>query len=101
MQASGGVHAAPKWKQLPAPLDRQVKYAPTPAWKTQVGDGQPTSRAWTAALAPPALAPGRDDETGVVAEPWPLGPRGAPPDGWPQPSINPTVNVTAWRTTRL
>lgn len=56
MQASGGVHGAPKWKHAPAPPDRHVKYAPAPAWNAQLGVGQPTTGSATGALAagPPA-----------------------------------------------
>ncbi len=31
MHAFSGVHAAPKWKHVPAPLDWHVKYAAAPA----------------------------------------------------------------------
>jgi hypothetical protein len=41
MHASAGVHGAPKWKHVPAPPDRQVKYAAAPAWNAQLGVGQP------------------------------------------------------------
>lgn len=51
MQASDGVHGAPKWKHAPAPPDRHVKYAPAPAWNAQLGVGQPTTGSATGAPA--------------------------------------------------
>lgn len=43
MHAAAGVHAAPKWKHVPAPPARHVKYAPTPGWNAHDGAGQPRS----------------------------------------------------------
>lgn len=71
MQASGGVHGAPKWKHAPAPPDRHVKYAPAPAWNAQLGAGQPTDG--SAAEAPAAGSPLAD----ALAAPGPPGVAGA------------------------
>src|SRR5262245_52474076 len=72
MQASGGVHAAPKWKHAPAPPDRHVKYAPAPAWNAQLGVGQATAGNAPGALAaaPPlaGAAPGPPGVAGAAVE---------------------------------
>lgn len=80
MQASGGVHAAPKWKHAPAPPDRHVKYAPAPAWNAQLGVGQPT--AGSAADAPAAGPPLAGD---ALAAPDPPGVAGAEAERPPAP----------------
>lgn len=69
MQASGGVHGAPKWKHAPAPPDRHVKYAPAPAWNAQLGVGQPTTGSATGALAAGLPATGRAAGPPVFAGP--------------------------------
>jgi len=58
MQPSAGAHGPPKWKQMPAPPDRHVKYAAAPAWNTQVGFGQPTSGTIATAADEPEPAVG-------------------------------------------
>lgn len=68
MQASGGVHAAPKWKHAPAPPDRHVKYAPAPAWNAQLGVGQATTGSAPGPLAAaPPLAGAAPGPPGVAA----------------------------------
>src|SRR5215467_1468676 len=47
MHASDGVQRAPKWKHVPAPPDRHVKYAAVAGKYAQVGAGHGTSRAAT------------------------------------------------------
>ena len=80
MQASDGVHGAPKWKHAPAPPDRHVKYAPAPAWNAQLGVGQLTTGSATGALAAGLPVAG-----GAAAPPVLAGAAGARAAGLPCP----------------
>ncbi len=59
MQASAGAQRAPKWKQAPAPPDRQLKYAASPGWNPQPGSGHaaPVTASPPVATDEPALPP--------------------------------------------
>lgn len=62
MQLSLGVQRAPKWKHVPEPPDRHVKYAADAEWYAQLGAGHGTSRATSPGFpvtgpAPPFVGP--------------------------------------------
>lgn len=109
MQASAGVHGAPKWKHAPAPPDRHVKYAPAPAWNAQLGVGQPITGSATGAPATglplaggAAGAAGVAVVTGAAPEcPAGLGPVGGWPAGGPQPRTSAAAIAITKRTARL
>src|SRR5688572_3452198 len=101
MHAPVGVHAGPKWKQVPAPLDWHEKYVLTPAWYTHVGTRQATSfgdgPGWPTAPEPgPATGPGPGFAAlplPAAAEPEPAGCFGS--GGVPHPMVTATTNESA------
>jgi hypothetical protein len=121
MHAALGVHAGPKWKQVPAPPARHEKYALAPAWYTHVGTRQATSFGVgsgcpPAALPPPvppfAVPPFAVPPFAVPPfDPLPAEPASAEPapagcfgsGGVPHPMVTTaaTTNVSAWRTALL
>src|SRR5688500_11486665 len=101
MHEAAGVHAGPKWKHVPAPLDWHERYALTPAWYTHVGTRQAMSsgagsggpgRAPALPLPPPP-PPGPTFAVPPPAEPLP-GPVGCFGSGCvPHPRV--TTRATA------
>lgn len=84
MQPSAGAHRAPKWKQLPAPDDRHVKYAPPLPWYTHPGCRHAVViGAWSGSAEPLPPPPGLAEPLPPPALPLPPPPgvvvRVAPP----------------------